>query len=124
MKKVNIFMLLVCSFILINLTACGTSKTFEKSTIENSSNLALGTYSLCMRTMGDGNSNVAGKNIVFCNEWKTIAKQKLEYDVCVEAMENKAICYLKIYGRYDDIKDFTKKQKQYKPQRRKGRKVN
>ncbi len=75
------------------------SLDFKGSNLENREEASLSSYALCMRVMADGNSNVSGKNVSFCNDLKEQNLKEEEHKICVDALQNKASCYVEIWDR-------------------------
>ncbi len=75
------------------------SLDFKRSGLEAREEASLSSYALCMRVMADGNSNVAGKNVSFCNDLKEQNLKEEEHKICVDALRSKANCYIEIWER-------------------------
>ena len=75
------------------------SLDFKQSNLEEREEASVSSYALCMRVMADGNSNVAGKNVSFCDSLKDHTIKFEEYNICVTAVEDKRQCYTEIWER-------------------------
>ena len=92
-----LFILLYASFSFLNINC--KSLDFKHSNLEEREEASLSSYALCMRVMADGNSNVSGKNVSFCNDLKEQSLKEEEHKICVDALSSKANCYVEIWDR-------------------------
>ena len=96
-------LMIVFSFFALNGFSC-KSFSFKQSSLETREETSVSSYALCMRVMADGNSSVAGKNVSFCDSLKNHTILEEEYNICVDALNNKPACYTEIWKRHN-LKD-------------------
>ena len=92
-----LLILLYVGFSFLNINC--KSLDFKHSNLEEREEASLSSYALCMRVMADGNSNVSGKNVSFCNDLKEQNLKEEEHKICVDALNSKANCYVEIWDR-------------------------
>ena len=95
MKKYKIFLVLLGFLFVFLIIGC---KTFKTSSLEDSDNKMLASYALCIRAMSDGSTEVSGKNVSFCNDFKTEAIKESRYNMCLDVSDfDKRLCFRKIF---------------------------